>query len=194
MPAYVDNVLLKFKSADRKMIAILAPIIVGVLLGGNMFMKPLLKKIKSAEAEKTGYAEKETVYKNIIDWDKKMSPYRAQEGKDIDKTALIEQLNSFAGKSGLTILSISPDEKKVSLSNIESMLIRIDAEGNYHQVSEFISLAESIKTHTRVATLEINREWGLSAADTPGAPSSEATKSKTYKISLSLMVYFGMKD
>jgi Tfp pilus assembly protein PilO len=193
MPAYADNILLKFKSADRKMIAILLPVIVGALLGGNMFMKPLFKKIKSVDAEKSGYAEKEAVYKNIVDWDKKLSPYRAQDGKDTDKTALIEQLNSFAGKSGLTILSISPDEKKILLSNVESMLIRIDAEGNYHQASEFISLAESIKTHTRVSSFEINREGGLSV-DTPGAPAGEANKSKTYKISLSLMVYFGIKE
>lgn len=189
MPAYADDFLLKINAENRRLVAILAPVIIGSILGTNMLITPMFKKIKTMEFEKTGYSEKETVYKNILEWEKKILPYRTEEDKEFDKTALIEQLNSMAGKSGLIILSISPDEKKVSLANIESMLIRIDSEGNYHQLAEFISLAESFKTHTRITSFEINRD---SAPDVTTGISTSA-RNKTYKISLALTVYFGMK-
>lgn len=189
MPAYADAFLLKLNSTQRKRLALFAPVVIGIFLGGNMLMKPIVKKIKVLDTEKASYSEKESVYKNILDWESKLTPYRAQEGKEADKTALIEQLNTFAGKSGLTILSISPDEKKVALSNVESMVIRIDSEGNYHQLAEFISLAESLKTHTRVSSVDINRD--IVGDTTPSATGS--VKSKAYKISLALTMYFGVR-
>ncbi len=190
MPAYADAFLLKLNSTQRKQLALFAPVVVAIFLGGNMLMKPIVKKIKEIDTEKASYSEKETIYKNILEWEKKLSPYLATDGKEVDKTALIEQLNSFASKSGLTLLSVSPDEKKIALSNIESMVIRIDAEGNYHQLAAFISLAESLKTHTRVSSVEINREGGVDS----GPSVTGAVKSKAYKISLSLTVYFGARD
>ncbi len=190
MPEYADKILLSIKPGNRKLFAILAPVLAGVVLGGHIVVKPVLKKMRMIEAERSSYSQKDVIYKNIIDWDKKISAVGGEEGKNINKDTLIEQLSSLAGKTGLTIVSISPDEKKIVLSNIEGILVRIEAEGNYHQMAEFISQAESLKLHTRLTSLEINRDQ---VQDMTQGPTGTPINAKAYKISISLTVYFGTK-
>ncbi len=195
MPAYADSFLLKFSPKNRQLLAIVLPVIAGAVLGGHMLIKPILKKISSAQTEKASYSQKESVYTSILSLDKKMDPYRINDGKLVDKASIIEQLSSFATKSGLTINSISPDEKKASLSDIDSLLIRIEAEGNYHQTAEFIAMAESLKTHIRVTSLEINRDSpGDQVALLTPVATTAPKNSKAYKIALALTVFFGLAN
>ena len=133
----LDDLLLRVK--NRKLVVMVFPIVAGVLLGGMMVVKPSIKRLSVLKAEKTGMPQKESLYNAIVQKEKKLSEYRQYLSRISDKAKFIEELNTLAAQSGLTVVSMVPDEKKVTAGYLEKIDVRIEAEGNYHKLGEFVS-------------------------------------------------------
>ena len=183
----LDDLLMRVK--HRKEVVMLLPIVAGVFLGGLMVVKPSLTRLSVLKAEKTGLSQKETLYKGLVEEEKKLIAYRRSLSKIDDKAKLIEELNTLAAQSGLTVVSMVPDEKKtVTATYLERVGVRIEAEGNYHQLGDFVSRVENLEQFSKILGLDINTEAERGDDFAGGAELAAArirsSKDNSYKISL----------
>ena len=196
----IDDLLLKIK--NRKLVVIVAPIVIGIFLGFVMVIQPAMIKIIRFQADKTNLSGKATVYTNIISLEKQLQNQKERLASLGDKAQFIEALNTYAGEAGLNILSMTPDEKKAAGTYLERISVRIDAEGNYHQLADFVSRVENMKQMTRILGLEINSESGSEpaiasgiAADVPANTiRNRVAQSQSYKVSVTVGQFGALKD
>ncbi len=194
MALSIESLLLKVRNKRR--VVIIVPIAVGLFLGFLFIIKPGLGRLNNAKSEVSGLQIKVSSYQFILDGEKKIGEYKKLFSGD--KTWLIEQLNSTAEKTGVSILSILPEETKRVGDILERASVRIDAECTYHQLGEFISRAESLPAYVKVLGIDINAEKNIAmAVSAPGwqqqgtAPAvKERQKSMdTYQISMSIAIF-----
>ena len=191
----LDDLLLKVK--NRKLVVILGPILAGLMIGGTMVVKPSLKRLATLKTEKSGLSQKESLYRTITDQGAKLSEYREHLSKISDKAKVIEELNTLAAQSGLSVLSMVPDEKKVTANYLEKIGVKIDAEGNYHQLGEFVSRVESLEQFAKILNVDINTESDRDeggAQEAGAAPRIRASKTNMYKISLVVGLFYPAQD
>jgi Tfp pilus assembly protein PilO len=202
----IDELLLKVKPKDRRIFMMLIPLIGGLLASWALVIKPGLSKLALTKAELRSLSTKEVPFKNITDSEQKLNLYKQKISKAGDKIWLVDQLNSIADKAQFLILSVTPDEQKSVVDGyIERSSIRIEAEGNYHQLGEFVSRVESLEQFVKILTVDINAgdSLGMDFASTQMGPASgqmgatpqiggaaaQVRKSGTYKIYLSVGLF-----
>ena len=183
----IDDLLLKIK--NRKLVVMLAPVIVGVFLGGIIVVKPSLARLVAIRAESSLLSKKEAVFGRVIEQEKKLSECRQHLSRILDKAKFIEELNNLANQSGLTVLSMVPDEKRTVVVYLEKIGVRIEAEGNYHQLGEFVSRVENLDQFAQIVLADINTETGTDSTVSP-----TAKKGNVYKISLVVGLFYPVKD
>lgn len=191
----LDDLLLKVK--NRKLVVMMFPVIAGILLGGVMVVKPSMARLSMLKVQKAGMPQKESLYNAIVQKEKKLSEYRQYLSRISDQAKFIEELNTLAAQSGLTVVSMVPDEKKVTATYLEKIGVRIEAEGNYHQLGEFISRVENLEQFAKILNLDINTETGrddVVALQDPTAPRIRSPKDSAYKISLVVGLFYPVKD
>lgn len=192
----IGDLLLKIR--NRKLVVLLAPVIGGFFLGSLLVVKPSLVRLAAIKAEKDDLSRKESIYNNVVAQEKKLFDQRQRLSKMLDKAKFIEELNTLAGRSGLTVLSMIPEEKVVTAVYLEKIGVKIGAEGNYHQLGEFISRVENLEQFAKVINVFIDTE--ASREDTGGqqdvgmAARTRASKNSTYKISLVIGLFYPAKD
>ena len=192
----LSDLLLKVK--NRKQLVLLVPILGGVLLGGLIVVKPLLARIAALDAEKSSLSKKETLWRHVLEQEKKLSGYRQRLSSNLDKAKFIEELNTLAGQSGLTVLSMVPEEKKITAVYLEEIDVRIDTEGSYHQLGEFVSRVENLQQFTKIVMVDVlhagpntDAAYKLPVGVVPRArPSSN----KISRISMVVGVFYPAKD
>jgi len=182
----IDDLLLKLK--NRRIVVILVPLIGGLFAGGVLVIKPGLSRIAVVKAELGGLSQKEASFGNIANSEKKLSGYKQKLSSAGDKAWLIEELNSIADKTKFSILSITPDEKKLAGGGyLERISVRIEAEGNYHQLGEFVSRVESLEQYVKILAVDIDRTASAGVLDAAGG--GARPKASIYKISLSVGLF-----
>ena len=184
----LDNLLLKVR--NRRLVMTLAPLIGGVALGGLMVVKPALSKISSIQSKKTELSSKVSAFNDILAWEKKLSGFKDRLAPIEDKAKTIEELGTMATTAGLSVNSITPEEKKPVSTYVDRILVRIDAEGNYHQLGEFVSHVENMTNFTKVLSVNINNNLS--------GPSPSRFNKKTgedsYKMSANVGLFYLHKD
>lgn len=191
----LDDLLLKVK--NRKLVMLLIPIVAGVLIGGNMVVKPYLKRLATVKAEMGNLSQKESLYRTIAEQEKKISDYRQHLSRISDKAKVIEELNTLAAQSGLTVLSMIPDEKSVAAVYLEKIGVKIEAEGNYHQLGDFVSRVENLEQFAKILYVEIDTESSRTDnnAERGGAtPRIRSSGINAYKILLVVGLFYPVKD
>lgn len=183
----IDDLLLKLK--NRRLVVILVPLIGGLFAGGVLVVKPGLARIAVIKTELGGLSKKETSFGNIANSEKRLSGYKQKLSGTGDKAWLIEELNSIADKAKFSILSITPDEKKSAGGGyLERISVRIEAEGNYHQLGEFISRVENLEQYVKILTVDIDRNLSEGPVVAVSGPAAKP-KASNYKISLSVGLF-----
>lgn len=184
----IDELLLKIK--NRRVVVLVFPVITGLIIGFVLVISPAMKKIAVVHNEKKALSEKAVVLNNIVLSESKLNGYKNRLGPITEKSQLIDRLNSLAGQAGLSVSSIMPEEKRVT-GAVECMPIRIDAEGNYHQLGEFVSRVENLPQTAKIMNVDINA-GSFDDTDfgslTPGAVPmrGRAGGSRAYKMSVSV--------
>ena len=192
----LDDLLLKVK--NRKQVMMLFPIVAGFLIGGHMVVGPSLNRLAALRTEKNGLLQKGTLYQSIADQEKKISDYRKNLSKISDKAKAIEELNALAAQSGLTVLSMVPDEKKITATYLEKINVKIEAEGNYHQLGEFVSRVENLEQFVKILSADINTETSRDDLNAPQDPAAalraRSPQNNTYKMSLVVGLFYPVQD
>ncbi len=192
----IDDLLLKVK--NRKLVMLLAPVLAGLLFGGMMVVKPSLSRISAIQTQRSDLAKKESVFNDILQQEKKLIGYRQRLSKIVDRAKFIDNLNALAGKSGLTVLSMVPEEKTVMATYLERVVVRIEMEGNYHQLGEFVSSVENLEQFAKIILVDIDTEFALlddSRVLNTGLPlRPRSSQSNTYKISIAVGLFYPVKD
>lgn len=181
----IESLLLKIK--NRRLVVMVAPILLGVLAGGVLVVRPSLGKLGTIKSELSGLKEKEIPYNTILSGEKRLEGMKARFAGD--KTWLIEQLNAIAQKTGFSILSILPEDPKRVGEYLDRTSVRIDAEGGYHQLGAFVSEVESLNAYVKILSLDINSEASSQQAVVGLAPGRARQGSSVYNISLSVGLY-----
>ena len=155
MASLLDSLLLKVK--NRRMVMLLTPVIAGTLIGTLMVVRPGLSKIAAIRNQKKALSTKVSAFNDIVAQEKKLSDFKTRLSLIENKAKAIEELSNLATVSGLNISSIVPDEKRTVGRYAESILVRIDAEGNCHQLGEFVSRIEGLQSFSRIMLYPILR-------------------------------------
>ena len=193
----IDELLLKVK--NRNLVVILVPAILGLFIGTAVVARPAFKKIQAVDKEKKDLSQKAGVLNNIQSWEKKLEIYKNKLAPG-EKPQFIDKMNTLASQSGLSVTSISPDEKKPAGDGFEYVPIRIDAEGNYHQLGEFVSRVENLSQTAKIMSVEISAGGSFDDADfgslTPGAAPfrSGRASSRAYKMSATVGFFSTIKE
>ena len=94
---------------------------------------------------------------------------------------------------------MTPEEKKPIGVYVERMSVRIDAEGDYHQLGEFVSHVESMPQYVTIANAEITTENSgmmtapaIGSGDDAGEPPKPV--SQQYKIAVVVGLFNTVKD
>lgn len=191
----IDDFLLKLK--NRKLVVLLAPVLVGLLLGGLLVVRPFLTRVVAIRTEKSALSQKESVFNTMIEQEKKISNYRQRLSLIQDKAKFIEELNGLAGQSGLTILSMVPEERRLTAAYLEKIDVKIDAEGNFHQLGAFVSRIESLEQFVKIVQADINTESNVDSAENQesgGAVRARSSRGNVYKISIVVGLFYPAKD
>ena len=147
-----------FKLRYRRLIVALAPVVVGALIGVVMVVAPVFTRILSIQKTKESLAKNGLVYGHIVELEKRLSVYKERLSAADNKTKTIEELSQYATQAGLNVFSITPEEKKATGQFLESISVRMEAEGNYHQLGEFVSRVENMSQFVKIfiCCLELN--------------------------------------
>ncbi len=191
----IDDLLLRVK--NRKLVVLLLPVLVALFLGGMIVVKPSFVRIATLKTRKNDLSKKESVFNAIVEQEKKLFGYRERLSKVPDKAKFIEDLNRLAGESGLTVLSMVPEEKKVTAVYLEKIGVKIDAEGNYHQLGEFISRVESLDQFAKIILVDIDKESNIESYGQPEAGVARPNKSgrkNGYNLSMVVGLFYPVKD
>jgi Tfp pilus assembly protein PilO len=191
----IEGYVLKIK--NRKQVVMIAPVVAGLFLGMLLVVQPSMTRLAYLKAEKGGLSQKENTFNNIVMLEKKLSDYRQRLSRILDKAKFVEELNAIAGQSQLTVLSVVPEEEKTTAVYLKEIDVRIDAEGNYHQVGDFVSRVESLKQFAKITSVEINADAGAFTVDTLGtaaAPRGRSPRINAYKIALVVGLFYPAKD
>ena len=150
----IEPLLLKVK--NRRLVVIVVPIVAGLSLGGMLLVKPAFDRLVNIKKEIQGLKQKELSYGVILESEKKVGELKGRFSGD--KSWLIEQLNTVAEKTGFSILTILPEDPKKVGDYLEQTSVRIDAEGDYHQLGEFVSRVESLEPFIMMLSVSITTD------------------------------------
>ncbi len=150
----IDSLLLQIK--NRRPVVIIAPLVFGFFTGGVLVVKPALNNLRSIRSDIASLTEKVSSYTYVLEGESKLLNYKKLFSGD--RTWLIEQINSIAEKSGLSILSILPEEPGKATDLLERSSVRIEAEATYHQLGAFVSQLESLDSYVKLQIVEISTE------------------------------------
>ncbi len=182
----VESLLLKVK--NRRLVVVLIPIVLGVIAGGVLVVKPSLGKLGFAKSELSGLKEKEGHYGAILQGEKRLEELKPRFIGD--KTWLIEQLNTIAQRTRFSILTILPEDPRRVAEYLNQTSVRIDAEGGYHELGEFVSQVENLTGYVKVLSLDINAESPSQQVQAaPGVARTRPQTTDVYNISLSVGVF-----
>ena len=181
----------------------LAPVIAGVFIGGIWVIKPAFQKIGAVHAKKQSVSKNEAVFKNVMAWEKKLAVYKDRLSQVGEKTQMIERLSTLASESGLLVLSVAPEEKKPLGTYFECAPVRIEAEGNYHQLGDFVSRVENLPEFVKILSVEIKPEStseGIFPSSSAGGLKNSGTGDSarnggqhSYKISIEVGFFYAQK-
>ena len=179
----IDEFLLKLK--NRRLVVLLTPLVVGSFLGIAMIIKPSLAKIFAFQSEIKALSKKTNAYDNILSKEKKLAEYRDRVSSAGKKTKVIDALNAAAGEAGLNIFSVVPEEGRPVTEYLRQDSVRMDAEGSYHQLGEFVSRVENMSDLVKIVSVDIfedapQEDGGIFAfpggQPNPTAPSAQPKK------------------
>ena len=200
----INDLLLKIK--NRRLVMMLVPVITGTFVGGVLVVKPAFQKICAVHAKKQSIVKNEAVFKNVVAWEKKMAVYKGRLSQVGEKTQMIERLNTLASESGLLVLSVAPEEKRALGTYFECAPVKIEAEGNYHQLGDFVSRVENLPEFVKILNVDIRRESSseetMSNSPATGLKASAAADGirarnggqRLYKISVGVGFFYAQKD
>ena len=157
----IEDLLLNIK--HRRLIALLAPAAAVLVLGLAMVVFPRLAGIRTLQASKDELTKKAAVFANIVSDEKKVSLLKERLMTLEDKTKMIDEINTAANDSGLTINSMAPAEATTVGAFLNYVSVRIDAVGNIHRLGEFASRIENMHRFVKIIGVEINTEDSDSA-------------------------------
>ena len=191
--ARLDDLLLKIK--DRRLVVIVVPIAAGAFLGWVAVVKPSLARLSTLRSQKSELSSKAAAFNDILGWETKLAAYKKRLAPIEDKAKTIEDLGTAATATGLSVSSIAPDEKKAVGAYLERVSVRIDAEGNYHQLGEFVSRVESMDSFVKILGVLINASPDT-VIDSSSGPSNRPKKAgaNSYKISINVGLFYAPKD
>ena len=186
----IDDLLLKVK--NRQLVMILLPIVGGALIGTLFIVKPALKKISVAKHEKMNLSQKTATFNNIVALENKIMLYKNKIAVDGSKGSVSERLNLLASDSGLVVLSTSSDEKKAVGTSFEVAQVRIESEGNYHQLGDFVSRVENLPECVKILSVDIKADLSNNTADTVAGKGLR--QKPVYQINVGAGFFYGKKD
>ena len=156
MALTIEGLMLRIR--HRRFVAILTPVSVGVYLAWVFILQPLTAKFSLARFEKNALTQKASSLNEVIASQNKLASFRGHLVPIEERSKLIEDLNKLANDSGLIISSMMPEEKITMGIYLERVMVRIEAEGDYHQVADFVSRIENMPQFGKVLGLDINLE------------------------------------
>ena len=180
----IEPILLKIK--NRRLVVLVTPAVVGLLIGYLLILKPGTNRLKALQAEMAGLQEKVPAYQFIVDGEKKTKTFKTRFSGD--QTWLVDQINSIAESTGISILSISPDDKKKMGEYLEAITVRIEEECTYHQLGAFMSRLESLDACVRILAVSVDTENHPGGGSSAGSSSSGMRKKDAGLYSVSLIV------
>ena len=173
------------KTRHRRPVVIALPIVLGLMAGGLLVIKPGLAHLRAIENDLNSLTQKESSYQTIVEMEKKLDETRGRFRQGGDKTWLIEQLNALANKTDISILSITPEESKKIGDYLECASVHVEAEAGYHPLGEFVSRVESMEPFMKILNLSLSAP--VDSDDAPTSPTSGVgSKRGAHKIALSI--------
>ena len=133
----------------------LTPLIAGTFLGTLLIVRPSLTKLFSLQRDIEAISKKTDAYTDILSKEKKLGEYKNRLSSGNDKTKIIDTLSSAAGDAGLSISSVMPEEGRLITEYLHQDSVRMDAEGNYHQLGEFVSRVENMTDFVKIVSVDI---------------------------------------
>ncbi len=177
---------------NKKPVVALGVAALCVLLAWILLFRPALDGLKKINAQKNSYQKREQVYRAVLDLE---TQFQAQEKKlkpEKGKSWLLEELNSMAEASNLTILSISPEDRPNVQKEFQAMSFRVEAEGVYHDMGAFVSRIESMPYLINIGRAEISEQTDSLFVSTDAA--GRLAGGKKYKIILSVNLLYPRKS
>ena len=178
----IEQLIGKMSPKNRQILMLGGPILAGSFLGWNLVVKPHMAAIRYAQTEVQNLSSKESSFSNIGVLEKKLTDFKKRFSTSSDSTWLVDQLNSIANESSFTILSVKPEDDLAMLGGyLTRILVRIEADANFHQLGKFVSRVENLEQFVKIVVLEID------TGDVSDTGSSR--KPTTYKILLNVGMF-----
>jgi len=179
---------------NRKPVVIVVPLVLGLFVGGVLVVKPGLTRLGGVKAEIASLQQKISTFNFVRESESKLGAYKNRFSKD--QTWLIDQINSIAEQSGLSILSSLPEGSGRVGDFLVRNPVRIEAEAGYHQLGSFVGQLESLDAYVKIFSLEINASSGGAGVPLGPGPGQVAAPravrpqgANLYKITMSIGLF-----
>lgn len=189
----IDEFLLKIK--NRRAVVQWAPLVVGSFLGILLIIKPSMTRLFSLQRDIEAISKKTGAYTDILSKEKKLAEYNSRLSPAGDKTKLMDTLNGAASSAGLNISSVTPEENRPVTEYLRQDSVRMDGEGGYHQLGEFISRVENMPDFVKILSVDIfedaSQEGNSAFVSLPwggpglAAPAAQPRRNGLHRISVS---------
>lgn len=168
------------KVKNRKLALAVALALAGVWIGNAMIASPIVRQIKMLENDEGEVAKKEPMLRSIVDLENSLEKHKHALAQTKESAQIIEELSSLAFRSGFAVQSIVPEPPSKTGAGFERLSVRMDAEGTYHELGEFVSQIESLKYLAKIAKVDMSVQ--------------KAGGRSGVKISLSVNLFYPSKD
>ena len=147
-----------FRDTRHKIIVMTAAIfLLGALAGKHFFIDPDFRTLKKLAGQLSAENQKEEALKRILDLDKKIKSYDRYFSKTDDVSWLIDNMNRLAIESGVSLVSITPQQAETD-ENLNKLILRMEARCGYHELGKFFSGIESGARLIKISNVSVQSQ------------------------------------
>lgn len=183
----IEEVLTQIKNKKPMLAVTLA--LAGVIVANLFIVQPMIKGIKGVVAEKEAILKKDPAIRATMALEGQFEKYKNVFPQTSESTQIIGELNSLAADSGFVVQSIIPEPVTKVGANFEKLSVRVDAEGSYHKLGEFVSRIENLKYLVKLARVELGN-----SKYSPEGSMPMSRGEGLYKISLTVNLLYPSKE
>lgn len=149
----LDNLPPKTKTT---VIALSAVVLVGtILVGYNIVYRRFDTQAKTAALQIDTEIKKKALIEEVLLLRKKTETYRPHLVSRRDPTWLIEELNRFAGETGVSLSTVTPQAAEIGM-DFERVSVKVEANGDYHRLGGFIAKIETYKPFLKIGEIRFS--------------------------------------
>ena len=148
------------KDTGHKIVVMTAAIfLLGALAGKHFLIDPDFRTLKDLAGQVTAESHKEEALSRIVDLEKKVKDYDKYFAKADDSSWLIENVNRLAKESGVSLVSMTPQQAETGES-FGKLVLRVEARCGYHELGKFASKIESGAYFIKISEVSAQSQAG----------------------------------